>query len=354
MDGDSTTNQIKEYTVGIKTMDRTDLGTGTIVTTDGIVATCFHVIKNKGENMPYESVKIYFSPDLDPMQKEYDAEVLVDKSNEKYDIAFVQFYDKSIPEFAKTAPLSSHIQTRHSFRSFGFSEIEDFVGLPASGTIDDIVNHKINGITESNKQETIRVIKLTSSEIAGGISGAPIYDEKQQKVIGLASNYNYTEANVNRDLAIAIPIKSIIEEFPLIEQKNPSLAENKIISDASMLFKSYDLFLIEFQKELHNDGYDQSIFQCGGILSLIEITLKICEKLSDSEQKNDEMKAFKKLLVYTFESAKEAVTKNGLWEIIEKGQANGANDSKTQYDGTLKKNREEIISIFVEPFNYKS
>ncbi len=65
MDGDPITNQIKEFTVGIKTIDGTDLGTGTILTTDGVIATCFHVIKDKDENRPYESVKVYSSADLD-------------------------------------------------------------------------------------------------------------------------------------------------------------------------------------------------------------------------------------------------------------------------------------------------
>jgi uncharacterized protein YjbI with pentapeptide repeats len=226
MDGDPITNQIKKFTVGIKTIDGTDLGTGTIVTTDGIIATCFHVIKDKDDNRPYKSVKLYFSPDLDSTKGEYDAEVLADKSSEKYDIAFVRLYSKSLPDFANIAPLSSHIQTGHSFRSFGFSEIEDFVGLPASGTIDDLVNYKIKKITETDEEETIRVIKLKSSEIAGGISGGPIYDTKQEKVVGIASNYNYTEANINRDLAIAIPTIFLNQFFKLeFESANLSTRE---------------------------------------------------------------------------------------------------------------------------------
>ena len=79
MDGDAITNQIKQFTVRIKTIDGTDLGTGTIVTKDGVIATCFHVIKDKDKNRPYESVKLYFSPDFDSTKREYYAEILTDK-----------------------------------------------------------------------------------------------------------------------------------------------------------------------------------------------------------------------------------------------------------------------------------
>ena len=214
MDGDSITKQIKKFTVGIKAKDGSNLGTGTILTTDGVIVTCFHVIKDNDANGPYKSVKLYFSPDFDSTKGEYDVEVLVDNSGEKYDIAFLQLYSKSIPDFATIAPLSSQIQTGNYFRSFGFSEIQNFIGLSASGTIDDIVSYKVKKVTETDEQETIRVIKLISSEIAGGMSGAPIYDTIQEKVVGIASNYNYTEGNINRNLAIAIHIKLVIQIFP--------------------------------------------------------------------------------------------------------------------------------------------
>jgi S1-C subfamily serine protease len=142
MDGDPITNQIKKFSVGIRSHDGNDLGSGIIVTTDGIIATCFHVVKDKDGNGPYKFVKLYFSPDLDPSKREYDAKVLAGKSSEKYDIAFLQLFSKKLPDFAIIAPMSSHIQTGNSFRSYGFSKKEDFIGLPASGTIEDIVNYK--------------------------------------------------------------------------------------------------------------------------------------------------------------------------------------------------------------------
>lgn len=153
MDGDAITNQIKQFTVRIKTIDGTDLGTGTIVTKDGVIATCFHVIKDKDKNRPYKSVKLYFSPDFDSTKREYYAEVLTDKRAAKYDIAFLQLRSKSLPDFAKIAPISSRIQTDNPFRSFGFSEINDFVGLPAKGTIVDIVAKRIKKVTETDEEK---------------------------------------------------------------------------------------------------------------------------------------------------------------------------------------------------------
>ncbi len=223
MDGNPITKHIKEFTVGIRAIDGTNLGTGTIVTTDGIIVTCFHVIKNKDESRPPSSVKLYFSPEFDSTKEDYDAEILADKSSEKYDIAFLQSHSKSLPDFAKIAPLSLNIQAGNSFRSFGFREIKDFEGLPASGLIDDLVSYKIKRIAENDQQETIRVLKLNSSEIAGGMSGGPIYDTKQEKVVGIASNYNYTEGNIDRNLAIAIPVETIVKLFPDLYEKNSGL-----------------------------------------------------------------------------------------------------------------------------------
>ena len=67
-----------------------------------------------------------------------------------------------------------------------------------------------------SKKETIQVIKLSSSEISAGMSGGPIYDTLQEKVVGIASKYNYTTGNIDRNLAIAIPM-IILNQFLKLE-----------------------------------------------------------------------------------------------------------------------------------------
>ena len=46
MVNDPVAEEVKKFSVNIKTSNKIDLGTGTIVRKDGVIATCFHVIKN--------------------------------------------------------------------------------------------------------------------------------------------------------------------------------------------------------------------------------------------------------------------------------------------------------------------
>jgi hypothetical protein len=193
MVNDPVTEEVKKFSVNIKTTNRRDLGTGTIVRTEGIIATCFHVIKNvlkhDQSNTSAVTFKIYFPSN--PNTGEIEAKIFENLFNEKYDIAFLQLSSKTLPEDTKPAPLSSEIQPGVLFKSFGFRQSQDYKGLPAKGMIDTTVLQKLKKSSKTNeeKEETIEVIKLDSSEISEGMSGAPIYDTQQEKVVGIASKY---------------------------------------------------------------------------------------------------------------------------------------------------------------------
>ena len=77
------------------------------------------------------------------------------------------------------------------------------------------------------------------------MSGGPIYDIKQEKVVGIASNYNYTEGNIDRNLAIAIPVDTIVKLFPDLYEMNPGL----------ILFNQF-LMHIERSKDIKYENFE--------------------------------------------------------------------------------------------------
>src|SRR5215469_6740439 len=109
-------DEIKRFTVGIDS-----LGTGVIVTADGLIVTCYHVIEKLDHKV---FVRIYF-----PSSKVSSHARVVDKyCNSDLDIAFLQLNDR-LPIEATVANLSEKIVEGHKFKSFGFRKQQIFDGL---------------------------------------------------------------------------------------------------------------------------------------------------------------------------------------------------------------------------------
>jgi hypothetical protein len=211
--------QLNKYTVAIqKAGSDSVLGTGVIVTDDGLILTCYHVVGNIKSKTLDKTVDIYF-PAI-PNIKGH-ANVLDEYSDSSVDIAFLQLQEKELPKQAAVANLSETIDSTHTFRSFGFRKEKTFDGLYSDGIIQGKVRKKFKG--DSDNILLQEVIQLKSDGIDHGMSGAAVLDTQINRVIGIVSEYLATSSNVDKNLALAISIESIIQVYPGLKQKNPGL-----------------------------------------------------------------------------------------------------------------------------------
>src|SRR5262249_15375988 len=62
-----------------------------------------------------------------------------------------------------------------------------------------------------------------SDGIDHGMSGALVFDTQINRGIGIISEYLATSSNVDRNLALAIPVESLLTLYPKLRQENPGL-----------------------------------------------------------------------------------------------------------------------------------
>ena len=189
------------------------LGSGVIVTDNGYILTCYHVIGDHiRKKIIDRDVDIYFPSN--PGVKGH-ANVIDTFCDPKLDIAFLQLQEK-LPEPTSVANLGETIYPKeHAFQSFGFRNPEGttkFEGLPAN----EVIQAKTR-LKSRNGTITISplLIALKSDQIAKGMSGAPVLDTEINKVVGIISDrydsrYLSEDEAVYKTLSFAIPIESII------------------------------------------------------------------------------------------------------------------------------------------------
>jgi Trypsin-like peptidase domain len=218
-DGQDNLQDLQKCTVSIqRSSDSKVLGTGVIVTDHGLILTCYHVIGNlKNETIDFKDVDIYFpsAPEIKAR-----ANVLEEHSDASSDIAFLELQGK-LPEHAAVANLSETIDSTHTFRSFGYRKEKAFDGLYTDGTIQGKVRKKFK--TDDSNISLQEAIQLKSDGIDHGMSGAAVLDTQINRVIGIVSEHLATSSSVDENLALAIPIESIMKVCPELKQKNPGL-----------------------------------------------------------------------------------------------------------------------------------
>jgi hypothetical protein len=227
------------------------LGTGILVTDDGLIVTCYHVIGNIKAKTLDKTVDVYFPAIYNVKGR---ADVLEEYSNSEVDIAFVKLKEK-LPEQVAVANLSETIDSTHTFRSFGFRKEKTFDGLYSDGTIQGKVRKKFKDNSNDNNILLQEVIQLKSDGIDHGMSGAAVLDTQINRIIGIVSEYLATSSNVDRNLALAIPIESLLKVYPELRQENPGLRIKeflrKIGLEGSKLYEKIDeLFIppLEYEK----------------------------------------------------------------------------------------------------------
>ncbi|MFL5698717.1 MAG: trypsin-like peptidase domain-containing protein, partial [Ktedonobacteraceae bacterium] len=146
------------------------IGTGFVVTDDGLIATCAHVL---GTSRP-EKAFVFFQGDA--VQRE--ATVLAEswRAVDAEDVALLRV-SGTLPTGVQPLPFGSSRGTeRHPLVTFGYPDAGEVEGVRGTGTI---LGHGAK--TKAGQP----LLQLRSNEITEGFSGAPVWDEVRRRVVGM-------------------------------------------------------------------------------------------------------------------------------------------------------------------------
>ena len=184
---------LREFIVQIRhtTSDKI-VGTGFVVSLDGKVVTCKHVVRGANiEKQVAEGVEVdvYFPQVKDPNMKSHRATVVGCFSEYDDDVVLLQLLgDTFFLSPKQVAILGTADQSYgNAFRSYGYKSLDEF----SAGWVDG----KILGHTElkpsSNKKLQVDFVELRTDTIRPGVSGAPVLDGQRNLVVGiLAKRFN--------------------------------------------------------------------------------------------------------------------------------------------------------------------
>jgi hypothetical protein len=185
--------------VRILAPDGTTAGMGFAVSDDGLIVTCSHVLQDeaaqqRGDPRP-EMVRVVFVATAE--EREADVDAACWRARDEGDIAILQLPD-GLPEGTLALPLGSTAHTSgHRFRTRGFRGESERAG---GGDILELVP------VGSGQQ----ALQLRSQEVTQGYSGAPVWDEQAQRVVGMVSDIAAPdEHGRGRDTAFATPSETL-------------------------------------------------------------------------------------------------------------------------------------------------
>jgi WD40 repeat protein len=161
--------------VRILNPDGSTAGTGFVVTDDGLIATCAHVVKTAGAR-PGDTVRVVFHATGEERQAHVEPEYWRDPDAE--DVAVLRL-EEPPPEGVTTLLLGSSGGTSgHSFKTFGFPDARPVKGMFGYGTIGD----PVPDVPDWD------LLQLTdTAEVTPGFSGAPVLDTVTRRVVGVVT-----------------------------------------------------------------------------------------------------------------------------------------------------------------------
>ena len=217
--------ELEKFTIQIsRPGEEAALGTGILVTNDGLIATCYHVIESIIKSRSAGSGKKYASVSFSNGAIKLQAEILEQYCKEDLDVAILRI-DK-IPDDYEEAKLGIRIReyTGHRFVSRGYRKNKRYSHQPSDGTISDIVY---------SKELSTDVIRLESPNYGEeGMSGSAVYDIDVTLgiVIGMMRFRDEDKEGVDDKASYATPSSTIIRCCPEIEVKNRGLVVNEFLN----------------------------------------------------------------------------------------------------------------------------
>lgn len=231
---------LRKFTVHIRNLNDETVGTGFIVSSDGKIITCAHVICTALGVEPHNAldrqVKVYFPSYSRGVAETKQAKVVLCLPQNNDDVALLQLVGDSISLSPDQIAVLGNAEASvdHSFRSYGFRPLPPYNGGLAIGHILGPVD------SPPGKQLLVDPIQLSSENIAPGMSGAPVLDRERNLVVGVVSETNIPDSRTtkDRDTAWAVnaqllrfdPFKLSIRDDPLPLGIVPQLDINTLLT----------------------------------------------------------------------------------------------------------------------------
>jgi len=196
-------------TVRITDAQGKTLGTGFLVSTEGLIATCAHVVRGKEPCIAF--------PGGEPRP----AHVVA--TDEAHDVAVLRVIG-DLPPDAVPARLGHSADAYHQdFWSRGYRPMEGLEGIPAEGKV-------LDAVSEAPGYPGVRHMPLVlqTQHVRGGMSGAPIYVPDLDLVVGMITDsWDSLKAGTfpfDQNTALATPTEAIAALCPDVPLCEPRLA----------------------------------------------------------------------------------------------------------------------------------
>lgn len=188
---------------GIVRIESSDIGTGFVISADGLIITCAHVL---GSPRPATASVIFQATG-----EKREAEVLAEgwRADDAEDTAVLRVTG-ALPEGVQPLPLGSSQATKgHAMITFGYPEMGEVKGGRAAGTILGRGDETTGGQP---------LLQLDSGGITRGFSGAPVWDEVRQRVVGMVVIAAVMDKQGKlRETAFATPAETLCDVYPTLQ-----------------------------------------------------------------------------------------------------------------------------------------